>query len=138
MVATCVGTFVACFVFGIQDRHVDNILVLKDGTVLNIDFGWIFGVGPTIDAGLGIPPSLKKYMGERAWNDFVELSVRAWEVLARPQNAYFLLCLLSQLFPEENVEFVKERLLQRTASQVRTDMRAKEKKKRTKRVLKEN
>ena len=41
---------VFCYVFGVQDRHLDNILLCKDGTLVHIDFAYMFGQDPKASA----------------------------------------------------------------------------------------
>jgi phosphatidylinositol 3-kinase len=37
---------VFCYVFGVQDRHLDNILLCTDGTLVHIDFSFLLGADP--------------------------------------------------------------------------------------------
>ena len=43
---TCVSSCVLCYVMGVGDRHLENILVTKDGKLLHIDFSYILGDDP--------------------------------------------------------------------------------------------
>ena len=45
-IKTCVSSCVLCYVLGVGDRHLENILVTKDGQLLHIDFSYILGDDP--------------------------------------------------------------------------------------------
>lgn len=45
-IKTCVSSCVLCYVLGVGDRHLENILVTKDGRLLQIDFSYILGDDP--------------------------------------------------------------------------------------------
>ena len=45
-IKTCVSSCVLCYVMGVGDRHLENILVTRDGKLLHIDFSYILGDDP--------------------------------------------------------------------------------------------
>ena len=45
-IQTCVSSCVLCYVLGVGDRHLENILVTKTGKLLHIDFSYILGDDP--------------------------------------------------------------------------------------------
>eukprot|EP01084_Bolivina_argentea_P286058 490657_1 len=49
LVATSAGSFIASFVLGVRDRHFDNVLIQKDGTLFHIDFGYVMGAKLRMD-----------------------------------------------------------------------------------------
>lgn len=58
--AFCVLTYL----FGIGDRHLDNIMVTKDGELFHIDYGYILGNDPVVrNPGIRITPAMIETMG---------------------------------------------------------------------------
>eukprot|EP00300_Choanocystis_sp_HF-7_P009781 c16631_g1_i2.p1 GENE.c16631_g1_i2~~c16631_g1_i2.p1 ORF type:complete len:252 (+),score=65.95 c16631_g1_i2:818-1573(+) len=82
LIATAVGGYVATYVLGVNDRHFDNIQVrTSDGSLIQIDFGFVFGEAPMLDAGeLPMSVDLKAAMGDD-WDKFCELVLRSFEIL---------------------------------------------------------
>ncbi|KAH7649394.1 phosphatidylinositol 3-kinase [Cryptosporidium bovis] len=53
-IVSCAVYSVATFIVGVGDRHLDNLLVGKNGDFLHVDFGYIFGEDPK-----PFPPPMK-------------------------------------------------------------------------------
>jgi hypothetical protein len=45
-IKTCVSSCVLCYILGVGDRHLENILVTSQGKLLHIDFSYILGDDP--------------------------------------------------------------------------------------------
>lgn len=107
LIATGAGSYIASYVLGIRDRHADNILIHKDGTLFHIDFGHVLGDTVTIDTHpFAITSSFKKQLGTK-WKEFLDECVKAFLVLRRPDNAqkliqYATVCFAS-MYPEHKV-----------------------------------
>ena len=91
-VNSCAGYCVATYVFGIADRHNDNIMLCADGKLFHIDFGHILG---NVKHKLGVrreraPFVLTKAMahvmggeGSRHYDQFVGQCCRAYNCVRR-------------------------------------------------------
>jgi len=115
LIASGAGSYIASYVLGIRDRHADNILIHKDGTLFHIDFGHVLGDTVTIDTHpFAITSGFKKQLGTK-WNAFLDECIKAFLVLRRPENAYKLIqyavVCFAPLYPEHKiVEFLSKQL----------------------------
>jgi len=96
LVDSSAGGFIACFVLGVRDRHWDNIMVYNKDTVLNIDFGYLLGRQPPIDA----PEfAVSKKMREnlrlaRLWKPFLQRCCQAFSSLRKNSKDVIRVCRL--------------------------------------------
>ena len=104
LAATTVGYLAICYLLGIGDGHGDNLMLTKDGELFRIDFGFLFGEKPSVDAPtLWLPETVQKALGQRL-DDVIQVSrdaVRA--VLERP-NVNFLFSVFDAAFPTPSGE----------------------------------
>ncbi|XP_065836235.1 phosphatidylinositol 3-kinase catalytic subunit type 3-like [Oscarella lobularis] len=91
-VKSCAGYCVITYLLGIGDRHLDNLLLVSDGRLFHIDFGYILGRDPK-----PLPPPMKlckemvEAMGGQASQDFKrfrEHCFNAFLILRRSANLF--------------------------------------------------
>jgi len=93
-VRSCAGYCVITYILGIGDRHLDNIMMLEDGRLFHIDFGFILGADPK-----PYPPpfrfttEMKEAMGEQYYVLFEQYCCQAFTCFR--ENAKLILNLLS-------------------------------------------
>jgi len=96
-IRSAAGSFIASWVMGIKDRHEDNMMIKDNHIFFHIDFGWLLGEGPFIDAPIfSIPNGMKKYLPSNLWSEFIKLCCEAFAVLHR--NGGLIINLASRLF----------------------------------------
>lgn len=71
LVHSAAGAFVGGYVMGATDRHWGNMVLKDDTTLLHIDFSFILGDAPPIDAPrISVPPAMEKvFKGVRISDD---------------------------------------------------------------------
>lgn len=70
--ARSTASFLAvCYILGVGDVHGDNIMIKEDGTLFRIDYAFLAGQKPWMDApGLSIPQSVRKLLCDRGlWEE---------------------------------------------------------------------
>jgi len=89
-IRSCAGYCVMTFILGVGDRHLDNLLVTREGHLFHIDFGFMFGEDPKF-----FPPPMKlcKEMVEcmggansEHYFQFKALCVEAYLILRKSAN----------------------------------------------------
>lgn len=81
LVASSAGSYIASFVLGVRDRHFDNVLIRKDGTLFHIDFGYVMGSKLFMDTSkIAITGDLCRLF-EEEWEHFIETAVNAFMTL---------------------------------------------------------
>jgi phosphatidylinositol 3-kinase len=77
-IASSAFACVFCWVLGVGDRHLDNIIICTDGTLVHIDFAYMLGDDPKYSSNLlRINPAMVEAMGgenSRGFEEFLRLS----------------------------------------------------------------
>ena len=106
-VKSCAGYSVITYILGIGDRHLDNIMLKKNGKLFHIDFGYVFGRDPKWNAPLIrlTKGMLDAFGGPQSENYrlFLQLCAQAYNILRR--HATLILNLLN-LMVDANIEGV--------------------------------
>ena len=93
---------VITYIFGIGDRHLDNIMVTKGGKLFHIDYGYVLGDDPVMNnPGIRITPEIIEAIGgqdSRNYKEFTELCTKIYNCLRRNIDMFLILLLsLSKL-----------------------------------------
>ncbi|MFH4977267.1 hypothetical protein AB6A40_003976 [Gnathostoma spinigerum] len=89
-VRSCAGYSIICYILGIGDRHLNNLLLCESGRLFHIDFGFFLGRDPK-----PLPPPMKlttemvNAMGgldSKEWKDFRGFCFSAFNILRRHAN----------------------------------------------------
>lgn len=89
---------VATYLLGINDRHMDNIMIHKSGSLFHIDFGYILGYDPKIAPYVRLTPNMIDAIGgltSNGYQKFCELCSTYYNCLRR--KIVFFSILLLQL-----------------------------------------
>jgi len=82
LVASTVAYLVSNFVLGVRDGHMDNVMLLSDGTLFRVDFGHLFGDSPIGDSPVvWLPKAVKTAIGKH-WHAVEQLCATALSVAA--------------------------------------------------------
>lgn len=76
------GSYVACWILGIRDRHQDNMMIKDNKIFFHIDFGFILNEQPGFDAPIfSIPRGIKRHLSQNEWNFFLKVCGDSFAVL---------------------------------------------------------
>ena len=81
------GYSVITYLFGIGDRHLDNIMISRSGKLFHIDYGYILGTDPVVNnPGIRITPEIIEVLGglsSKRYETFTNLCSRIYNCLRR-------------------------------------------------------
>lgn len=99
MLCSASGAYIGAYILGARDRHWDNILVKDNSILIHIDYGFLFGKVPPVDAPrFALCPGMQKaFQRLGIWDDFLDLCGRAFALLY--QNAGKVIRAAELLFP---------------------------------------
>lgn len=113
--AYCVITYL----LGIGDRHLENIMVNRDGRLFHIDFGYILGMDPVFtNPGIRITPEIINTIGgmnSKYYNEFKELCTKIYNCLRRNVDMFIHHIMLIPDISDLNIskQHIRELILQR-------------------------
>jgi len=87
------GSYLACWVLGIRDRHQDNMMIKDNKIFFHIDFGFIFNDAPGFDAPIfSIPKGFRRNLSQDEWNFFLKICGDAFAVLHQNSGVIMNAC----------------------------------------------
>lgn len=101
------------YLLGVGDRHLDNIMITKEGLLFHIDYEYILGRDPKINTStyLKITPDIVNVIGgynSKRYNEFKQYCVNIYNVI-RPYINQFMMLLMIDVSPET----VRHQMLER-------------------------
>jgi phosphatidylinositol 3-kinase len=124
-VRSCAGYCVITYILGIGDRHLDNILLTKQGHFFHIDFGFILGRDPK---GITVPMRITreiidvmgKYEGVDYYQQFLGFCVEAYNMLRK--SSHLILNLLLLMVDSNIPQLTGEKELLEVEKKLRLDL----------------
>ena len=110
---------VVSYLLGIGDRHLDNIMISRDGLLFHIDFGFILGQDPKYSNNrlIRVTPEIVNVIGGYGTDDydyFKKVCVRIYNRLRLHVNLFAcLLSIVPQIDPSIDMETLKKELTDR-------------------------
>ena len=94
-IKTCVSSCVLCYVLGVGDRHMENILVTRQGKLLHIDFSYILGDDPKhLKVEMKITEDMLQMLGgqnSESFKMFKKYCKEAYKLLRQRSSLWYIL-----------------------------------------------
>ena len=98
-IKTCVSSCVLCYVLGVGDRHLENILVTNDGRLLQIDFSYILGDDPkNLDVEMKITEDMLTMLGGTKSTSYYSLKKQVYTSISKNKIKKFIVVYFAFLF----------------------------------------
>jgi|TARA_B110000208_G_C11779388_1_gene433285 phosphatidylinositol 3-kinase len=90
---SCAGACLLAFILGLRDRHLQNILVQKNGVLSNVDFGYILGKDPKyLNTKMRITTGMVEAIGgtnSTGYKEFVHLIRESYSKIRLHSSLFF-------------------------------------------------
>lgn len=101
---SCAAYCVITYLFGIGDRHLDNIMITTDGKLFHIDFGYILGKDPKLmSPDIRLTPEMIDAMGgvhSKSYINFKIYCSKAFNCIRRHSKLFYIM--LKDLYSSPN------------------------------------
>jgi hypothetical protein len=101
------GYCVLTYLLGVGDRHLDNIMVTKDGRLFHIDYGYILGNDPVFwNTTIRITPEIIEAIGgfqSEKYVEFKDICSKIFNVMRRNINLFMNIILLLPKISDINI-----------------------------------
>ena len=120
IVASCAGACLLAFTIGLGDRHLENIMVTRDGYLVHVDFGYVLGDDPKhVSTPMRITEDMVDAIGGKTsanFVSFVQRTQRGYEAMRLHASFwYHLLVAESYIFgnPTRDWKRIRNHVLDR-------------------------
>ena len=119
-VKSCAGSCLISYILGLKDRHLENIMLTKNGTLFHIDYAFILGNNPNISTPeIRLTDDMIDGMGGISsiyYKEFQKLCTKSFDILRRHVDLFMVnLSLLYKLNMSNNFseKYIKEQIVSR-------------------------
>lgn len=114
---SCVSYCIIGYILGIGDRHLENIMISRSGTIFHIDFGYVLGKEPKLfSPEIRITPEMIDAMGGtngRYYSEFKILCQRAYTCIRRHAPLFYTILRQLVTMTEMTEEYIYNQVMSR-------------------------